>query len=48
MNRKSASVVIQNSLCFGCHSGLGPESGLSKMDSRFRENDGPGINVKKC
>ncbi len=42
------NVVSQKSLYFDCHSGLDPESSLSELDSRFRGNDGFGINVKKC
>jgi hypothetical protein len=40
-------VVNQKSLYFVCHSGLDPESSVIELDSRFRENDGSGINVKK-
>jgi len=41
------SVVRQKPLPFVCHSGLDPESSVSDLDSRFRGNDGFGINVKK-
>ena len=33
--------------CFGCHSGLDPESRISELDSRFRGNDDLVANVKK-
>jgi hypothetical protein len=39
--------VRQKSLFLICHSGLDPESSLSKLDSRFRGNDDYGINIKK-
>jgi hypothetical protein len=42
-----ASVLRQKSLYFDCHSGLDPESSICELDSRFRWNDGFGINVKK-
>ncbi len=45
--REPASAVSHKSLYFDCHSGLDPESSLSELDSRFRGNDGFGINVKK-
>ena len=41
------TAVRHKSLCFDCHSGLDPESSLSDLDSRFRGNDGLGMNVKK-
>ena len=44
---KAASVVRHKYLSFDSHSGLDPESSLSELDSRFRGNDGFGINVKK-
>ena len=46
--RQKHSVVSQKFLPFICHSGLDPESSVSKLDSRFRGNDGLGPNVKKC
>jgi hypothetical protein len=42
-----SSLVHQKSLSFICHSGLDLESSISELDSRFRGNDGFGINVKK-
>jgi len=42
-----SSVLRQESLYFDCHSGLDPESSICELDSRFRWNDGFGINVKK-
>jgi hypothetical protein len=41
------SVLRQNSLYFNGHSGLDPESSISGLDSRFRENDDFGTNAKK-
>jgi hypothetical protein len=42
---RSASQI--SSLLFSCHSKLDPESNFSDFDSRLRENDVLGMNVKK-
>ena len=47
MKESIPSVLRQKSLYFDCHSGLDPESSICELDSRFRWNDGFGINVKK-
>jgi hypothetical protein len=46
--RAVGSVMRHKSLSFDCHSGLDPESSISKLDSCFRRNDIFEINVKKC